>query len=54
MSNSHQPLLKRTTISLDAQVYQRLKSQGLFGETFSELISRILEENDNKRNTGEN
>ena len=52
MNNNHQNFLKRTTISIDAQVYQRLKSQGQFGESFSELISRILQENDNKRNTG--
>ena len=54
MSNNHPSLLKRTTISVDVQVYQRLKSQGQFGESFSELISRILEENDNKRNIGGN
>jgi Putative antitoxin len=53
MNNNHQACLKRTTISVDAKVYQRLKSQGQFGESFSELISRILEEINNKRNMDE-
>jgi predicted CopG family antitoxin len=52
-NNHHQASLKRTTISVDAKVYQRLKSQGQFGESFSELISRILEETNNKRNMDE-
>lgn len=54
MSNNHTANLKRTTISVDANVYQRLKSQGQFGESFSEVISRILEEIDTKRNVSDN
>ena len=52
--NSQGPISKRTTISVDALVYQRLKSQGQFGESFSELLARILEEVDSKRNVGDN
>lgn len=39
----HQSETKRTTISLDADIYHRLKSKGKFGETFSEVIGRILD-----------
>lgn len=42
---------KRTTVSLDANVYHRLKSRGEFGETFSEIIGRILDQLD-ARNRG--
>ena len=37
---------KRTTVSLDAREYQRLKSRGEFGETFSEVVRRILDQLD--------
>jgi predicted CopG family antitoxin len=39
-------MTKRTTVSLDARVYQRLKSRGEFGETFSEVVRRILDQLD--------
>ena len=41
-----QTMTKRTTVSLDARVYQRLKSRGEFGETFSEVVRRILDQLD--------
>ena len=37
-------LSKRTTISLDPEVYERLCSMGHFGETFSFLVARLLDE----------
>jgi predicted CopG family antitoxin len=35
---------KRTTVSLDTKIYTRLKKHGKFGESFSRLIGRILDE----------
>jgi predicted CopG family antitoxin len=37
---------KRCTILLKEDIYQRLKTKGKFGESFSELISRLLDEID--------
>jgi S-adenosylmethionine synthetase len=37
---------KRTTVSLDNQVYQQLCKRGHFGETFSQLLKRLLDELD--------
>ena len=34
---------KRCTISLDPKVYFRLKDEGIFGESFSELVGRLLD-----------
>jgi len=34
---------KRCTISLDPKVYLRLKEEGIFGESFSELVGRLLD-----------
>ena len=47
----HQSGARRTTVSLDASVYHRLKSRGEFGETFSEVVGRILDQLD-ARNGG--
>jgi hypothetical protein len=33
---------RRHTISIDYNVYTRLKKQGVFGESFTDVISRIL------------
>jgi hypothetical protein len=35
---------ERTTITLDNKVYSRLKKQGTFGDSFSSLVSRILDQ----------
>jgi len=37
---------KRTTVSVDEQVYQQLCKRGLFGESFSQLLKRLLNELD--------
>jgi predicted CopG family antitoxin len=41
---------KRCTISVDPKVYLRLKKEGIFGESFSELVGRLLDlSNERKR-----
>lgn len=42
---------KRINICIDENVYTKLKDKGRFGESFSELVSRILEELDMKTKT---
>jgi hypothetical protein len=37
---------KRTTVSVDEQVYQQLCKRGRFGESFSQLLKRLLHELD--------
>jgi predicted CopG family antitoxin len=37
---------KKCTILLKEDIYKRLKTKGKFGESFSELISRLLDEID--------
>jgi hypothetical protein len=37
---------KRNSICITSEVYTKLKDKGNFGESFSELISRILDEFD--------
>jgi predicted CopG family antitoxin len=37
---------KRCTILLKEDIYKRLKTKGKFGESFSELICRLLDELD--------
>jgi hypothetical protein len=33
---------KRCTISVDQKVYLRLKEEGIFGESFSELVGCLM------------
>ena len=44
---------KRITIGLRDEIYLKLRDKGKFGESFSDLVSRILQENDNE-SIGEN
>jgi predicted CopG family antitoxin len=37
---------RRCTVLLSEEVYQRLRKKGLFGESFSDLINRLLTETD--------
>ena len=37
---------RRCTVLLREEVYQRLKKKGFFGESFSDLINRLLIETD--------
>ena len=47
ISHQYQPTCKRCTISVDEQKYLRLRDYGKFGETFKDLISRILNQLEN-------
>ena len=44
MVDSHYSKCKRHTVTLDDAVYSRLRISGKFGESFSQLISRILDD----------
>lgn len=43
MINTNYQLCKRHTIALDNNAYLRLKSKGQFGESFSEVVTRLLD-----------
>jgi predicted CopG family antitoxin len=45
----------RHTISLDEEVYIRLKSKGKFGESFNSLVNRLIHtiEDSGKESSGE-
>ena len=40
---------KRKTITLDEETYKRLGKVGTFGESFDNLINRILDEREGKK-----
>jgi predicted CopG family antitoxin len=42
----------KTTITIDKKIYQKLREKGRFGETYTQLISRLIE-GDTKANLGE-
>jgi predicted CopG family antitoxin len=46
-------LNKRHTISVNYDVYARLRNEGKFGESFSSVVSRLLDfaENSTKKNS---
>jgi predicted CopG family antitoxin len=46
MSNINCSSDKRCTVLLKEDVYKRLKTKGQFGESFSELVTRLLDELD--------
>jgi len=46
MYNIKNTKYKRCTILLKEDIYKRLKTKGKFGESFSELICRLLNELD--------
>jgi hypothetical protein len=46
ISIKKQPDYKRHTISINDDVYSRLRQKGKFGESFGRLISRILDQID--------
>jgi predicted CopG family antitoxin len=39
-------MYKRVTVGLRQDVYTRLRNKGRFGETFSDLVSRLIDEID--------
>lgn len=44
MANINYSSCKRCTLLVKQDVYQRLRTKGRFGESFSDLIARILDE----------
>jgi predicted CopG family antitoxin len=36
----------RTTISIRSDVYSKLKEHGRFGESFSDLVSRLMQQSE--------
>ena len=44
-------MYKRITVGLRHDVYTRLRDKGKFGETFSDIVSRLINEAD-KNNGG--
>lgn len=48
-------MCKRTTVGIRQDVYSRLRNKGKFGESFSELISRLIDDTEtNITNNGGN
>jgi predicted CopG family antitoxin len=45
-SLTKQSLKGRKNLNVSDETYDRLKKHGMFGESFDELINRILNEND--------
>lgn len=39
-------MVKRISVGLRDDVYRRLRNKGRFGESFSELVARVLDETD--------
>jgi predicted CopG family antitoxin len=39
-------MYKRVTVALREDVYTKLRNKGRFGESFSQLVARLLEELD--------
>jgi predicted CopG family antitoxin len=53
MNTLNKSLNKRRTITLKGAVYSRLSEEGKFNETFSELVTRILNELEKGRDSHE-
>jgi len=53
MSTVNKSLNKRRTITLKGIVYSRLSEEGKFNETFSELVTRLLNELQKRRESHE-
>lgn len=49
MGNRKYSLCKRCTVLLSEDVYERLSSRGRFHESFSDLVTRLLNELDEIR-----
>ena len=44
---------EKSTVLLTKEVYQRLREKGKFGETFSDIVERLLNQIDYFENKGE-
>jgi predicted CopG family antitoxin len=40
---------KRINVGLQQEIYDKLRNKGKFGESFSDLVSRLLDEVENYR-----
>ena len=56
MSNIKYYSYEKSTVLLTKDVYQRLREKGKFGETFSDIVKRLLNQVDylEDKNKGEN
>ena len=52
MSNKSCSPYKRCTVLIREDVYERLRTKGRFGESFSRLIGRLLDELDEGKEGG--
>jgi predicted CopG family antitoxin len=43
MKNTNHTTSRRCSVLLNEEVYERLKTRGRFGESFSDLLSRLLD-----------
>jgi predicted CopG family antitoxin len=53
MSNIKYFSYEKSTVLLTKEVYQRLREIGKFGETFSDIVERLLNQIDYFENKGE-
>jgi hypothetical protein len=53
MSNIKYSSYDKSTVLLTKQVYQRLREKGKFGETFSDIVERLLNQIEYFENKGE-
>jgi len=44
LSKHNRAITKKITVSLEAQAYERLAKRGHYGETFSQIVARLLNE----------
>lgn len=44
-------MYKRVNVGLRYEAYTKLKDKGRFGETFSDLVCRIIDESENRANS---
>ena len=47
MNNIKYYSYEKSTVLLTKEVYQRLREKGKFGETFSDIVERLLNQIDN-------
>ena len=50
MNNIKYYSYEKSTVLLTKEVYQRLREKGKFGETFSDIVERLLNQNDSFEN----
>ena len=53
MPNTQSQGYKRCTILLEQSVYNRLRQMGRFGESFSDVVSRLMDESEEANRDGD-